>query len=124
MTRSREAAEALKQREKRLTDAIGLKVPDRVPIAATFDYFPAKYAGITTEAAFFDARKWKAAAAKTLVDFAPDAYFIAVMVPGKALEALGCRQLLIPGHGAATRQRTPVRGTGVHVGGGADYVPQ
>ncbi len=99
MARSQEAANALKQREKRLTDAIELKVPDRVPIAATFDYFPAKYAGISTEAAFFDARKWKAAAAKTLTDFAPDSYFIAVMVPGKALQALGCRQLLLPGHG-------------------------
>jgi hypothetical protein len=99
MPRSQEAAHALKQREKRLTDAIALKVPDRVPIAATFDYFPAKYAGITPEAAFFDAKAWKAAAAKTLVDFAPDTYFIAVMVPGKALQALGCRQLLLPGHG-------------------------
>ena len=99
MPRTKETSKALKQREKRLSDAIALKVPDRVPIAATFDYFPAKYAGITTETAFYDAKKWKAAAAKTLVDFAPDTYFIAVMVPGKALEALGCKQLLIPGHG-------------------------
>ena len=99
MTRTSDADQALKQREQRLRDAIELRVPDRIPIAATFDYFPAKYTGITTETAFYDAKKWKAAAAKTLVDFAPDTYFIAVMVPGKALEALGCRQLLIPGHG-------------------------
>ena len=99
MPRSREATEALQAREKRLQDAIELRVPDRIPIAATFDYFPAKYVGIDTQAAFYEPKKWKAAAAKTLVDFAPDSYFIAVMVPGRALEALGCRQLLIPGHG-------------------------
>jgi len=99
MMRTKEADEALKQREKRLYDTVALKIPDRVPIAASFDYFPAKYNAITTEAAFYDAAKWKAAAAKTLVDFAPDSYFIANMVPGRALEALGCRQLLVPGHG-------------------------
>jgi hypothetical protein len=99
MAPSREAREALRQRERRLTDAIALKKPDRVPIAATFDYFPARYAGISTEAAFYDAPKWKAAATRTLVDFAPDTYFIALMTPGRVLELLGCRQLLIPGHG-------------------------
>ena len=101
MTRSKEADEALKQREKRLYDAIELKVPDRVPIAASFDYFPAKYTGIDAQAAFYDARKWREAAMKTLIDFAPDSYFIAQMVPGQALEVLGCRQLRIPGHGVA-----------------------
>lgn len=99
MARSKEASEALKLREKRLHDAIELKVPDRVPIAATFDYFPAKYAGITPEAAFYDIKAWKAASAKTLLDFAPDVYYIAMMIPGSVLELLGCRQLRIPGHG-------------------------
>ncbi len=99
MAGTKKAAAALQQRDKRLMDAIALKVPDRVPIAATFDYFPAKYAGINTAAAFYDPKAWKAAARQTLVDFAPDAYFIAMMVPGRALELLGCRQLKYPGHG-------------------------
>lgn len=100
MTASEEAARALAEREKRLSDVIELRVPDRVPIAATFDYFPARYVGISTETAFYDPRTWKAACKKTLIDFAPDVYFVAIMVPGKALELLGCRQLTWPGHGA------------------------
>jgi len=102
VARTKAAAQALKERETRLADAIALKVPDRVPLAASFDYFPGKYVGISNEAAFYDARKWKAAAIKTLQDFGPDAYFIANMTPGRALEALDCRQLRVPGHGVPT----------------------
>jgi len=99
MTRSTEASQALLQREQRIRDAIELKVPDRIPIACSFDYFPARYTGVSPEAAFYDATAWKAAAAKTLLDFAPDTYFILNMFPGEALTVLGCRQLLFPGHG-------------------------
>jgi hypothetical protein len=36
-----------KQREKRVNDAIELKIPDRVPILVGFGFFAAKYAGFT-----------------------------------------------------------------------------
>ncbi len=38
-------------REKRISEAIQLKIPDRVPLEISFGYFPAKYAGISCEAA-------------------------------------------------------------------------
>jgi hypothetical protein len=39
-------AEALyRAREKRVLDAVELKVPDRVPVTASFYFFPARYYG-------------------------------------------------------------------------------
>ena len=43
-----------KAREKRLMDAVQLKTPDRVPISLGLNYFPAKFTGTTTWAAYYD----------------------------------------------------------------------
>ena len=40
-------AELIKEREKRLFDAIQLKVPDRIPVSAFGSFFSAKYYGFT-----------------------------------------------------------------------------
>jgi len=52
------AAELYREREKRITDVIEFKIPDRVPVMLELSYFPAKYTGITCEAAFYDYDKW------------------------------------------------------------------
>ena len=49
--------ELYQEREKRVADAIRLTIPDSVPISTILGYFPAKYAGITCEAAFAIAEK-------------------------------------------------------------------
>lgn len=87
-------------REKRLTDAIQLRVPDRVPVQLFLSYFPAKYAGIGTDAAFYDAEAWLQANRRVVLDFAPDSYWAqTVTVSGLALETLGAQQIRWPGHG-------------------------
>jgi hypothetical protein len=48
-----------KEREKRVNDAIQLKVQDRVPVVTHFGFFPATYTGITCEEAMYDSEKRK-----------------------------------------------------------------
>ena len=50
-----------REREQRVRDAIQLKVPDRVPFVPMLEFFPAYYAGITTEQAMYDYDKGFAA---------------------------------------------------------------
>jgi uroporphyrinogen-III decarboxylase len=95
--------ELYREREKRVLDAIALKVPDRVPIVVLFGFFPAKYAGLTVEEAMYDPEKLFDAQLKALLEFAPDmdqAPF-AIRSLGPTLEALDFRQLKWPGHGVA-----------------------
>jgi len=93
--------ELYKARTKRIEDAIQLEVPDRVPVALSLGYFPAKYVGITCEDAFYNAGKWKEAAIKTVVDFEPDSYIGLGTDSGDALEALDFKQMVWPGHGTS-----------------------
>jgi len=89
-----------KEREKRVEDAIRLRVPDRVPFVPLFEFFPAYYAGITAEEAMYDYDKACAANKKTIIDFEPDLYVgPAIFRSGPVLEALDCRQLKWAGHG-------------------------
>jgi len=89
------------EREKRFVDAIGLKIPDRVPIAISFGYFPAKYTGITCQDAYYDAGKWTRAYKKTVSDFKPDVVFTIPPSSGTALEFLDPKQVKWPGHGVS-----------------------
>lgn len=89
------------EREKRVTDAIQLKIPDRVPISTIFGYFPAKYAGITCEDAFYDYDKWLMAYKKTVLDFEPDIAHLWQFFPGTVLEYLDPREIKWPGHGVS-----------------------
>jgi uroporphyrinogen-III decarboxylase len=95
--------ELYNERNKRVKDAIELKVPDRVPVwFQDASFFPAKYAGITFKEAMYDSDKVFAAYKKTFVDFEPDLYFNpghALHTPGEALEAMDCKQVKLPGQG-------------------------
>ena len=66
-------------------DAIHLKATDRVPIICGMGYFPAKYAGIPSSAAYYDYDAWFAAYKKTLRDFHADLIYPQPFTPGKAL---------------------------------------
>ncbi|MBN2240725.1 MAG: hypothetical protein JW712_13200 [Dehalococcoidales bacterium] len=88
------------EREKRVSEAVQLKVPDRVPIEMSFGYFPAKYAGITCKAAYYDFDTWLDATRKTILDFEPDALcHVQGISPGHAMEYLEPRSMRWPGYG-------------------------
>ena len=90
-------------REKRVTDAIHLKMTDRVPVCTTLGYFVAKYAGIPCSAAYYDFDAWYAAYEKALADFKPDMIFTQAFSPGKVLEILDPKSMRWPGYNADPR---------------------
>ncbi len=98
---SNQAARLRLEREKRIMDAIQLKIPDRVPIIAGGGYFPAKYVGIPFSAAYYDYKAWYEAYRKTLPEFPADMIFHHGFTPGKALEILELKQMRWPGHGVS-----------------------
>ncbi|MBN1189829.1 MAG: hypothetical protein JXA46_08760 [Dehalococcoidales bacterium] len=95
------AEDLCREREQRVMDAIRLKIPDRVPVISGMGYFPAKYTGITCDAAWYDYDKWLAAYKKTLPDFQPDMIFQQGFTPGRALEYLKPRTSRWPGYGVS-----------------------
>ena len=83
------SAEQLRlEREKRVTDTIQMKIPDRVPIICGMGYFPAKAAGIPFSAAYYDFKAWYKAYKTVLPDYPADFIFPQSFTPGKALEIL------------------------------------
>ncbi len=88
-----------KERQKRLNDAMDLKVPDRVPISCPIGNFAAKYAGIPCSAAYYDFDAWYTANEKTLKDFRPDTFGATYFKSGAALEILDPETMRWPGHG-------------------------
>jgi uroporphyrinogen-III decarboxylase len=95
------AEQALREREQRLMDAVELKTPDRVPISISFNYFPAKFTGTTTWAAYYDFPAWKQAYLKAARYYEPDRVLVVLNQSGNVLEALDSKQLRWPGHGVS-----------------------
>lgn len=93
------AVQLVAEKEKRISDAIALRMPDRVPIICGMGYFPAKYAGIPSSAAYYDYKAWFAAYKKALRDFHADLIYPQTFTPGKALEIINPNQMKWPGHG-------------------------
>lgn len=62
------------EREKRVRDAIELKVPDRVPVWLGMGnfFFAARYCGLTTSSMYYDQAAFREAGKKTFLDFEPD----------------------------------------------------
>ena len=102
--RDKSAKQRRQEREKRITDTIQLRIPDRVPVICAMGYFPAKYTGIPCSAAYYDYEAWYDAYQKTLRDFQPDMIYQQPFIPGKALEILNPRQLRWPGCGVEPYQ--------------------
>jgi hypothetical protein len=86
------------EREKRVTDVIELRMPDRVPIIPRFNFFPAAYTGMTAEELMYDPEKIGESYWKILQDFEPDMIenpYVKLM--GPVLDALDCKQARWPG---------------------------
>jgi len=92
--------ELYQERNKRLVDTVALKVPDRVSVDVAFGYFPAKYLGIPTAAAYYDYDLWLDATMKTAADFDPDSiWYINGFSSGKTNEDIDPKSMRWPGHG-------------------------
>jgi uroporphyrinogen-III decarboxylase len=91
--------QSYREREARFTDAINLKIPDRVPVMLEFSYFPAKYMGIPCETAFNDYNLWLKAYLTTVREYAPDVVQILPYFPGVFYDMLEAKQLKLPGWG-------------------------
>jgi len=85
------------EREKRLWDAVELKVPDRVPVIFGGTFFACKHAGIPYSAAYYDQPAWKKAFKEMIVDMDPDSYGWEPRESGISLEALESNYTKWPG---------------------------
>jgi uroporphyrinogen-III decarboxylase len=91
--------ELYRQREKLVMDAVELKVPDRVPVTASFAFFPARYCGCTMKEMMYDPDKLWEVHLKTTRDFEPDIAqnpFPGTCI-GSLLDVLDYRQMQWPG---------------------------
>jgi hypothetical protein len=92
--------EALYQtREKRVIDAIALRVPDRVPITASFYFFPARYYGGTMQEMMYDPERLWDTHLRCTLEFAPDLAQnpFGMTLLGPLLDALDYKQMQWPG---------------------------
>jgi uroporphyrinogen-III decarboxylase len=86
----------------RLTDAIQLKEPDRVPVTVLPSMFPFKNAGMTVQEAMYDYDKCAAAFKEFILELKPDMHIGAwAPGPGKFYEILDYKLYAWPGHGVA-----------------------
>src|SRR3972149_7282821 len=83
------------EKEKRVSDAIALKEPDRVPLAINVNI--SLYTGIQNSAAYYDPIGWKRAMRKITVDMDPDMGNAGLPTSGAAMEILGVKNRLWPG---------------------------
>jgi uroporphyrinogen-III decarboxylase len=93
--------QAHREREQRLIDAVQLKTPDRVPISIGLNYFPAKFTGTTTWAAFYDFPSWKQTYIKAAQNYEADRFLVVISQSGNVLDALDAQQFRWPGHGVS-----------------------
>ena len=88
-------AQLYEEREKRVRDAIELKVPDRIPLTANIN--AQTYTGIPNSAGYYDPINFKRAMRKIAVDFQPEMSNIGLPMSGAALTALDVKNRLWPG---------------------------
>ena len=87
------------EREKRVMDTVGGKIPDRVPVVMRGGHFPVNYAGKTPSLMYYDSPQYRSLVYKMLLDFEPDLFQLMPHsnISGAALEALDMRQIRWPG---------------------------
>jgi len=99
---SPEAEKAYKERVTRLSKALLLQEPDRVPVMLPSGYFPAFYAGGNLHKVMYDYDELRRAWLKFLHDFDMDTYRGPNLVhSGKVLEILDYKLYKWPGYGLA-----------------------
>jgi uroporphyrinogen-III decarboxylase len=86
-------------REKRVLDAVELKVPDRVPVTASFYFFPARYYGCSFQQMMYDLGKLEEVYLRATREFEPDLAQspFGVIVPGPLLDVIDYKQMEWPG---------------------------
>jgi len=96
-----DAQQLLLEREKRIIDAVALKKPDRVPIACLWDFFPARWKGVTVKDAMYDHQVMFDTWVECMRHFAPDTVDNPFPLRGfgPLLEALDFQHLRWAGHG-------------------------
>ena len=91
---------SIKERVKRVEDAIALRVPDRVPFFPQTNLLAVKYGGISAKEAFYDYEKWFLACRKMNMELEPDLCWQPLAAnPGRVYDILNCTQIHWPGHG-------------------------
>jgi hypothetical protein len=86
-------------RIRRVTDAISLKEPDRVPVIPVMEAFPIYHGGGTIQGILYDYRKGEAWFDAFFRDFQPDLGWDPVMFfPAQFLEVLGLNWFRWPGN--------------------------
>jgi hypothetical protein len=92
------AEQLCEEREKRINDAIELRVPDRVPVTIQTGVFSARYAGLPLSAMYYDHTAYREACLKTVLDFEPDTGASMVLVnSGIIMELLDVKHQRWPG---------------------------
>jgi len=88
-----------KQRQKRVLDAIELRTPDRVPITASFYFFPARYYGCSFKDMMYSPDTLQDVYLRVTREFEPDLAQspFGVMLPGPLLDLLDYKQMQWPG---------------------------
>ena len=91
--------ELYKQRQKRVLDAIELRTPDRVPITASFYFFPARYYGCSFKDMMYSPDTLQDVYLRVTREFEPDLAQspFGVMLPGPLLDLLDYKQMQWPG---------------------------
>jgi hypothetical protein len=87
--------DTLQSRDKRIRDAIELRVPDRVPVTCSFYFFPARYYGYTVEQMMYDLDVLADTHLRATLEYKPDLAQnpVALLHLGPVLEALDYRQI-------------------------------
>ena len=91
------AKDLREEREKRVRDAIELRIPDRVPVNVGTGAFAAIYSGLKASAMFYDHAAYREASKKMLLDFEPDNGPMGIGSSGLVLDLLDARQYRWPG---------------------------
>jgi uroporphyrinogen-III decarboxylase len=98
-----QAAQVYKERTTRLTRALQLKEPDRVPVFLPAGFFAASYAGTNLHTVMYDYAELKRAWLKFLNEFEADTFMGPGLVPpGRALDISDYKLYRWPGHGLGT----------------------
>jgi uroporphyrinogen-III decarboxylase len=96
-------AAAYDERMKRITDAVELRQPDRVPVAFFNMFWLARYGGISYREAMYNYERLAEIARRAFLELQPDMYahphFLTAV--GPVMEKMGYKQLQWPGHGTA-----------------------
>jgi len=100
MTVREDREKLYKEREKRISDAVSLKKPDRVPIGLLVHYYANRMMGISNKDAITDyslcLKAFRDLTLKLKLDLAPTPY---PLLPAKPCALLGLTQYRLPGYG-------------------------